>query len=82
MTAGPHLLSVARRPKPEKNRRKEKLMAVITEEYYQCDNCNSVVVAVRGSDEGTLKCCNKNMDMVAPDEAKRIRDTMPKPGAP
>ncbi len=57
-------------------------MAVTQEEYYQCKDCGAVVVAVKGSADGDLKCCNKKMEMVAPDEAKKIASEMPKPGAP
>jgi len=57
-------------------------MTVVQEEYYRCNTCHAVVAVVKGSDDGMLKCCNKNMEMIAPDEAKRVRDSMPKPGGP
>jgi len=56
-------------------------MTVEQNAYYKCHACGSAVVALLGG-EGTLVCCDQPMEKVGEDEAKRIRDKMPKPGSP
>lgn len=56
-------------------------MTVKEHTYYKCNVCGSAVVALKAGD-GTLVCCDQEMEEVGGDEAKRMMDMMPKPGTP
>jgi superoxide reductase len=50
-------------------------------DVYKCTACGSIVAVLKGG-EGELKCCEKPMVDVTPDEAKRIIYDWWRPGAP
>jgi desulfoferrodoxin-like iron-binding protein len=50
-------------------------------EVYKCESCGMVVTILKDG-EGRLSCCDKEMQEVTPDEAKRLSYGMQRPGTP
>ena len=50
-------------------------------DVFKCEMCGSIIAVLKGG-QGDLKCCDKAMSDVTPDEAKRFIFDWSRPGAP
>ena len=50
-------------------------------DVFKCELCGSIIAVLKGG-QGDLKCCDKAMSNVTPDEAKRFIYDWSRPGAP
>jgi desulfoferrodoxin-like iron-binding protein len=50
-------------------------------DVHKCPHCGCIVSVLKGG-EGHLKCCDKAMVEVTPDEAKKLSYGLARPGAP
>ncbi len=50
-------------------------------DVHKCEKCGCIVAVLTGG-EGDLVCCDRQMNKVTPDEAKKLTHGMGRPGTP